>query len=785
MLQRKERIRILKKIASKVGFKAGKSINYAEEQNMREPFFSPEELEEIKNIKLDERFLKITNKEEKKFLELGAYLNNSLENLNQIYDFLKAEKTIVKGGDLSKLYPFDLKDVDSIEKVFNSIDQEQILWHQKNAELQKKELNENKEKGKFPNGYISNEVVYSFDDGWNIVYVPAAGEIDAWENLENTSHDRINEGNILGLCLGSNAKRYQTNKHGKVYSVRDAGNNPKATIRIKDDALSEAKAKNNLIPDIETSKHIEEWFSSLESLDYKEHDDYRNLPPLNVNIAEERFLANPKEPYDKEWISSWYRKGSNILDRDVNQKIEEKDPILLEAGLHRKYPDLMEPIIKYWVENGIQKEPSEYELLEYGANRYGKNEAWKTYRNRPWMIEYVKEFASKKPVKFFSGQIRKFYKEIGLQNIEKYIEDNLYSFMRYDVGKDYPEFELTAAKKLSEDKPMEYVDLHSNHNFFKENEKRYGFLGEALENFVKNDPYEFISYYPKYHTTELLELAAKKMRESGKIIHISAIKKLPYPHSKEMYPIILESLRDFIYKNNLSIIADLLISKNLYFLKFVKKDKECLMSLAHKYIPFSEFKNGFKTAEMSRLSENLFYTEYFVSYLSEAIKPNYDEYITYIKDLYGIIGGTEYLNDKLKEAKEKFEREKKHDETFKEFEWQSTGIDPDQFSKEDLQKTYQHSEPGTHIHSPQVSEQTPESKNPFDAYLPSGLWDYDYYYNKEPAGKTEDFEKIYWGDEESQKRKPPEVYQRRIALLMEYLVNNGFYKEAKELEKLK
>jgi hypothetical protein len=48
---------------------------------------------------------------------------------------------------------------------------------------------------------------------------------------KNTSHDRIVEGNRMGICLGKKMRLYQTNFSGKIYSLRNSANEPCVTIR--------------------------------------------------------------------------------------------------------------------------------------------------------------------------------------------------------------------------------------------------------------------------------------------------------------------------------------------------------------------------------------------------------------------------------------------------------------------------------------------------------------------------------------------------------------------------
>jgi len=86
----------------------------------------------------------------------------------------------------------------------------------------------------------NENVIHDFGDGFKIVYIPAFGEMEPYpftkEELEEdpsnrTSHDRIVEGNRMGVCLGKIMKLYQTNSDGKIYSLRNSNNDPCVTIR--------------------------------------------------------------------------------------------------------------------------------------------------------------------------------------------------------------------------------------------------------------------------------------------------------------------------------------------------------------------------------------------------------------------------------------------------------------------------------------------------------------------------------------------------------------------------
>lgn len=238
-------------------------------------------------------------------LKLGASLTDKVNNLSLILDFLFAENSdieIKKPGDLESLYSFDLQKSESIISSFNALDANQVDWHINTANEAGKASSDS---GDYGYGYLTNIVVYQFDDGWKIVYLPAASDPEAvmWDGEEANSydknrysHDRIQEGNNNGLCLGSISKRYNLdNSYGFVYSLRDPSNKPIATIRINADfreksdfsnervMIHEIKEKYNATIGIESSMYITKFFNSI-NLDRK---NYRRIAK---DVSEEGLL---------------------------------------------------------------------------------------------------------------------------------------------------------------------------------------------------------------------------------------------------------------------------------------------------------------------------------------------------------------------------------------------------------------------------------------------------------------------------------------------------------------
>jgi hypothetical protein len=175
----------------------------------------------------------------------SAITSNSLEEakqkLSKINTYFVTNHEI-KSGSFS-LNLSDLSDYNKIRELFDKqfaiIDQ----WTRNSEERASQSSGEE---------YKSTvEADKKFEDGWKVVYIPAAGEMEEFPGLPGTSHDRILEGNKNGLCLGSNLKLYQDNKNGKIFSVRDPENKPRVTIRIENNELEEAKGKGNQPPDVD------------------------------------------------------------------------------------------------------------------------------------------------------------------------------------------------------------------------------------------------------------------------------------------------------------------------------------------------------------------------------------------------------------------------------------------------------------------------------------------------------------------------------------------------------
>ena len=219
----------------------------------------------------------ILSDREKAFLKLGAALTDKVDNLTLIFDFISSENSdieIKKASDLEALYSFDLNDKESIIVSFNSLDQNQHEWHETLASNQEGAEGSG---GKYGYGYETNIVVHQFDDGWKVVYLPSNEDsfMVPWKEDSSLSHDRIQEGDNNGLCLGSGSKLYNDSQSGYIYSLRTPANKPVATIRTKADLINtkdfsneyvyfhEIREKNNKDLGIEASIYLDRFFKSV------------------------------------------------------------------------------------------------------------------------------------------------------------------------------------------------------------------------------------------------------------------------------------------------------------------------------------------------------------------------------------------------------------------------------------------------------------------------------------------------------------------------------------------
>ena len=514
-MKRSRRYQQIKKIASKVGQKGAKGMNFDHAQNQlseaspgtefsrdeitrkvsEEPLFSQEALDSIFKIEIEPHHTKMMNKAEKAFIEIGAFLTEKEDHIQEIGDYLSGENA--QPGWIEERYDVSLQTLRSVIENFNQLDQAQRQAHEEAA---RKDAEAVSEAGKFGNGYETNEVVYEFEDGWKVVYVPAIGEGPNYKGNPGKSNDRTIEGNINGLCLGATQGLYQGNDMGKIYSVRDPGNNPQVTIRIFNRSLEEAKGKQNRPPDVEGAIHADEWFKIQEdSLDYRNSLDYKKFPPLTKDDAIRKFNENPEDAYEKGWVVSWFRRGVSEIDKDIFRRIKAKDILIVYSGLGKKYKELAQPVVKYWAEKWNNESSSEiWGNLKPKSIEQLSHESWKTYKKEPWM-----KAASEKLIMEES----EFAFEIGLQRINEYkdaaeipagslVEKDPYKFFVLKLHETYPELGRPAAESLAGKEPYEFFH-HKLH-------KTYPELGRIhAEYWAVEEPDKFFEFslhetYPEF-----------------------------------------------------------------------------------------------------------------------------------------------------------------------------------------------------------------------------------------------------------------------------------------------
>lgn len=428
MTKRIKQISALYKTASKIGQKSGNSYNFShaerklKESNpgvepskeevlaqiLEDPFFSEEDLGKILNIELSQDHAKKLNKAEKAMLELGAFLTGKERSLSLIGDYMTAEAA--SPGWVSQRHPFSLNDMESVKKAFNALDESQDVWHRRAAQQQQQA---DAEEGRFGYGYETNEVVYSFADGWKIVYVPAIGEGPNYKGDHSKSHDRTVEGNHMGICLGEKMGYNQNNNDGKIYSLRRPDNKPKVTFNIKENILQEAKGQGNGPPDIPSAKKAKEWLEQIKGLEYKESADYKAFPPTELKAAKSMFAKNPDSPYKGRWAAYWFGQGIPELDADIKRRISKNDFAVLASEIFRKYKELVQPVAKFWTEEWMKKRHNytgydpEDEPYVYDNDIFKLNNFWKTYKKEAWMKKAIERLFIIAPELAFTKKMHK------------------------------------------------------------------------------------------------------------------------------------------------------------------------------------------------------------------------------------------------------------------------------------------------------------------------------------------------------------------------------------------
>lgn len=395
----------------------------------------------IEKLELSELARKRINEVESTLIIIGMVLEapNNTDNTIELFNWY-IETLELSPGSLG-VSANDISSIASIRTAYKKL--YEIVSDKKEKYDAAKKLS----KG---DSFISNEVVYDFGDGWKVVYVPAVGEINSYPGLSGTSHDRILEGNLNGLCLGSENKLYQNNEQGKIFSVRDPENKPRVTIRINNNKLAEAKGKNNLPPDMDGAKKTIHWFETLDSLDYKDSLDFKRFPPLNAEAAIKKFHKDPHSPYKEKWIINWYKAGIPELDADVAKRIKNNDRYLIISELYTKYKEAVEPVVKYFCKLGpINDSP----LLT-------KQNIFKIYRKLPEMQSFVASMGENYSYTFLEYGLTDIdeFKKFSELPIKKTIETNSFVFLKTFSDKEWAQPYLDiAADDASEGYSYQFI----------------------------------------------------------------------------------------------------------------------------------------------------------------------------------------------------------------------------------------------------------------------------------------------------------------------------------------
>jgi len=389
--------------------------------------------------------------------------------------------------------------MDEFEKIYKIVLDEKESAEEKAAES-REEL------------YFSDEKVKDLSDGWKVVYVPAVGEngMPEYPGLPGTSHDRILEGNKNGLCLGSNLKYYQNNSEGEIYSVRDPNNKPRVTIRILENVLAEAKGRGNLPPDVEGAKKADEWFKTIDSLKYKDSEDYMSFPPLTIEMAKEEFRRNKESAYKKGWAPYWYKKGIEELDLDLENKIKNNDIVLLEKnfGKYQLLFEKIKPVVTYWCNEYILNTEKYLGNILFSNN----NQIWKTYKKLKEMQLAVKVFSDEHPFLFLLSNIK------DIQEYKPYIdkaaklaaEENISSFLGNFHDNPWARPYIDKAAKITAE-----IDSFEFLSSFSDKPWAQPYIDKAAKIAIKIDQLEFLKSFgdepwAKPYIDMIAKLVAKK-----------------------------------------------------------------------------------------------------------------------------------------------------------------------------------------------------------------------------------------------------------------------------------
>lgn len=498
------------------------------------PAISAEQIEQIRDVTLEPDFAKRLSKEEKHFLIIGAVLTDSVGKLSEIEDYLLSD-AVKKPGDLFAYFGLKtgadlIASVGVITRTFNKVNADQQKWHEEAAAKQAEEGEKHK--------YTTNHVVHKFDDGWTVVYVPAAGECKAYPGLPGTSIDRIIEGNKNGLCLGSENRLYQENKQGKIYSVRNEKNEPKATIRVWANAVQEIKGKYNAVPDFETAQHVKPWLTQ-EGFE-RDTEDYYELPPVTPEELDIAIKEDANKFISMGWFIHYLHK-STIVDNLFEEYLTDprKHGFLFYSGYQKINKKLMWPIVERFA-NEYSDNISKIFFTSSAAKRH---ESWIIYQDEPAVYSAVFTLAQNFYLDYLQLEIQKVPK---YKRITRIIAENLitksdtidsdeneddysktipfepYTFIKAELGKLFPDLEEEAVLAKALMRPIDW--LHPKNQDFIEFHKKYPNVLKQVEAKLsangarQADPISVLRYYDLNHLAEYFPELTKKILNTSYFI---------------------------------------------------------------------------------------------------------------------------------------------------------------------------------------------------------------------------------------------------------------------------
>ena len=387
--------------------------------NNQELPISDEKISLINEIEMSTSSRKRVNELEASIIIIGAALKSSSydeakDKLNLINWYLEFTESYPGSMKLSNNYVLNIENlINSFDKIFNNA-------------LDEKNKSDEKIKTSIKDEYKSNHIVKELSDGWRVVYLPAAKEMEEYPGIPNSSYDRIVEGNKNGLCIGSRSRMMQDNSKGKIYSVRDPNNNPMATIRILKRDLEEIKGKNNLPPNIETSQKVIEWLDTVNLKNYRETEDYKSLPPVTKAQATSRFFNDPESAYLEGWITKWYGKGIKPLDNDLDRKLNEghEDIYIYLIGLDSRFFERSLLSMKLLCDKYIKNN-------KFSNILFNSKEGPSLYKKTKEMKDAVEMFSKRDPNAYILKGLNSIaeFKNFSDKPVLKYIHENPISFI--------------------------------------------------------------------------------------------------------------------------------------------------------------------------------------------------------------------------------------------------------------------------------------------------------------------------------------------------------------------